>query len=78
MTLKDVQEPVQLEDSLNMIVQECVRLRKQSNESIVELSKWLDIDRRKIMNFEKGKFDIYLAKKILNWYGKELTISFIS
>ena len=75
MTYIDVQEPVQLEKQTESIVQKCVQLRKQSKESVVELSKWLDIDRRKITTFEKGKFDVHLADKILNWYGKQLKIT---
>ena len=75
MTYIDVQEPVQLEKQTESIVQKCVQLRKQSKESVVELSKWLDIDRRKITTFEKGKFDVHLEDKILNWYGKQLKIT---
>jgi len=79
MTYKDVQENVQntklLTEQINDIVQKCVQLRKLSKESVVELSKWLDIDRRKITAFEKGKFDVYLAEKILNWYGQQLNIT---
>ena len=81
MTFKDVPEFVQtttpIQDKLNVIVQECVQSRKQSKESVVELAKWLEIDRRKITAFEKGKFDIYLAEKILGWYGKTLTLNCI-
>ncbi len=77
MTLKDVQEPVQLENQINSIVQKCVQLRKQSKESVVELSKWLEVDRRKIADFEKGKFDIYLSEKILNWYGINISLQFL-
>ncbi len=76
MTLKDVQKPVQLENQINSIVQKCVQLRKQSKESVSELSKWLEVDRRKISDFEKGKFDIYLAEKILNWYGINISLQF--
>ena len=78
MTLKDVPKFVQttepIQSKLDNIVLECVQLRKRSKESVVELSKWLEVDRRKITSFEKGKFDIYLAEKILGWYGKTLTI----
>jgi len=81
MTYKDVQENVQntklLTEQINDIVQKCVQLRKLSKESVVELSKWLDIDRRKITAFEKGRFDIYLAGKILNWYGQQFKIGII-
>jgi len=81
MTYKDVQEPVQntksIREQTNSIVQKCVQLRKLSKESVVELSKWLEIDRRKITAFEKGKFDVYLAEKILNWYGQKLKIGII-
>ena len=81
MTYKDVQEPVQntksIREQTNSIVQKCVQLRKLSKESVVELSKWLEIDRRKITTFEKGKFDIYLAEKILNWYGQKLKIGIL-
>ena len=70
MTYKDVQENVQniksIREQTNSIVQKCVQLRKLSEESVVEFSKWLEIDRRKITAFEKGKFDIYLAERILN------------
>ena len=79
MTYKDVQENVQniksIREQTNSIVQKCVQLRKLSEESVVELSKWLDIDRRKITAFEKGKFDVYLSEKILNWYGQKLKIT---
>ncbi len=81
MTYKDVQEPVQniksIREQTNSIVQKCVQLRRLSKESVVELSKWLEIDRRKITAFEKGKFDVYLAEKILNWYGQKLKIGII-
>ena len=77
MTLKNVPKFVQtttpIEDKLTCIVQECVQLRKQSKISVVELSKWIQVDRRRIADFEKGKFDIYLAEKILGYYGKTLT-----
>mgnify|MGYP003128521591 CR=1 FL=1 len=76
MTIKDVPKGVQLayglEDSQDMIIQKCVQLRKDAKESVVELSKWLDLDRRKIHNFEKGKFSFYLANVILEYYGKQL------
>ena len=79
MTLKDVQKFVQtttpIQDKLDSIVLECVQSRKQSKLSVVELAKWLKIDRRKITAFEKGKFDIYLAEKILGFYGKTLTFN---
>ena len=79
MTLKDVQKFVQtttpIQDKLDCIVLECVQSRKQSKLSVVELAKWLKIDRRKITAFEKGKFDIYLAEKILGFYGKTLTFN---
>ena len=77
MTFTDVQESVQLETQIKNIVQQCVQLRKQHNESIVELAKWLHIDRRKITSFEKGKFDLLLAEKILNWYDKKLKLKII-
>jgi len=81
MTYKDVQENVQntksLTEQINDIVQKCVQLRRLSKESVVELSKWLDIDRRKITAFEKGKFDVYLSEKILNWYGQQLKIDIL-
>ena len=80
MTIKDVPEFVQttipIQDKINAIIHECVQLRKGSKESVVELSKWLRLDRRKITAFEKGKFDIYLAEKILGYYGRTLTINF--
>ena len=79
MTLKDVPKFVQtttpIQDKLDNIVLECVQSRKQSKLSVVELAKWLKIDRRKITAFEKGKFDIYLAEKILGFYGKTLTFN---
>lgn len=78
MTFSDVQEPVQLEIKIKMIVHKCVQLRKDNNESIVELSKWLQIDRRKITSFENSKFDLLLAEKILNWYGKSLYLNIIN
>ena len=76
MYFSDVQKHVQLEVKINDIVQECVRLRKEAKESVVELAEGLQIDRRKIASFEKGKFDIYLADRILLAYGKTLTINY--
>ena len=78
MTFKNVQETEQLEKRLSIICQECVRLRKESKESVLELSKWIKIDRRKIAEFEKGKFNIHLAELILNWYGCEIKIDYIA
>lgn len=80
MTFEDVQEYVQttapIQDKIDYIVQECVRLRKESKDSVVQLAEGLQLDRRKIAAFEKGKFDIYLADRILLAYGKTLTINF--
>ncbi len=78
MTFKNVKEPVQLEKKILLICQECVRLRKESKESVSELSKWIKIDRRKIAEFEKGKFNIHLAELILNWYGCQIKINYIA
>tara|TARA_R110002012_G_scaffold300532_1_gene500378 strand:+ start:300 stop:545 length:246 start_codon:yes stop_codon:yes gene_type:complete len=81
MTIKDVPKDVQLayglEDSQDMIIQKCVQLRKDAKESVVELSKWLDLDRRKLHSFEKGKFNFDLANIILEYYGKQLKIEII-
>ena len=81
MTIKDVPKGVQLayglEDSQDMIIQKCVQLRKDAKESVVELSKWLDLDRRKLHSFEKGKFNFDLANIILEYYGKQLKIEII-
>ncbi len=81
MTIKDIPKTVHLsyglKDSESMIIQKCVQLRKNSKDSVVELSKWLDLDRRKIHNFEKGKFNFYLANVILEYYGKQLKIEII-
>jgi hypothetical protein len=68
--LKDVQ----LQFQLNEIVQDCVQLRKEAKDTILELSKWLNIDRRKLANFEKGYFDIELTNSILNYYNQKLYI----
>jgi len=80
MTIKDVQEDVQhtapIQDKINTIVQECVRLRKESKDSVVQLAEGLQLDRRNIAAFEKGKFDVYLAERILLAYGKTLTLNF--
>tara|TARA_R110002020_G_scaffold59128_2_gene161539 strand:- start:2035 stop:2286 length:252 start_codon:yes stop_codon:yes gene_type:complete len=82
MTIKDVPKDVQLayglEDSQDMIIQKCVQLRKDAKESVVELSKWLDLDRRKLHSFEKGKFNIDLAQLVLNWYGYQIKIDYIA
>ena len=77
MTFKDIQEPVQLKIQIENIVHKCVQLRKDNKESVVELSKWLQVDRRKITSFEKGKFDLLLAERILNWYNKNLNLNII-
>ena len=81
MTIKDVPKNAHLayglEDSEDMIVQKCVQLRKNAKDSVVELSKWLELDRRKIHNFEKGKFSFYLANVILEYYGKQLKIEIV-
>ena len=81
MTFKDVQEDVQthktIQYKIDLIVQECVHLRKQSKDSVVQLAEGLQVDRRKISAFEKGKFDIYLADRILLAYGKTLKIGFV-
>jgi len=76
MTFNDVQKHVQLEIKIQDIVQECVRLRKEAKESVVQLAEGLQVDRRKIAAFEKGKFDIYLAERILLAYGKTLTLNY--
>ena len=80
MTFKDVQEDVQtyktIQYKIDLIVQECVHLRKQSKDSVVQLAEGLQVDRRKISAFEKGKFDIYLADRILLAYGKRLELNF--
>ena len=76
MDFSDIQKHVQIEVKINDIVQECVRLRKESKDSVVQLAEGLQLDRRKIAAFEKGKFDIYLAERILLAYGKTITINF--
>jgi len=80
MTYSDVQEHVQttapIQDKIDAIVQECVRLRKEAKDSVVQLAEGLQLDRRKIAAFEKGKFDVYLADRILLAYGKTLTLNF--
>ncbi len=77
MTFEDVQENAHkhkcIQEKLGVIVQECVRLRKESKDSVVQLAEGLQVDRRKIASFEKGKFDIDLADRILLAYGKTLT-----
>ena len=79
MTFTDVQEDVQpqspIQEKLDAIVQECVQLRKESKESVVQLAEGLQVDRRKIAAFEKGKFDVYLADRILLAYGKTLILN---
>jgi len=76
MTFKDVQKHVPIDIKIDGIVQECVRLRKESKDSVVQLAEGLQVDRRKITAFEKGKFDIYLADRILLAYGKRLELNF--
>ena len=80
MTFEDVQEDVQhtaqIQDKIDVIVQECVRLRKEAKDSVVQLSEGMQLDRRKIADFEKGKFDIYLADRILLVYGKTISLNF--
>ena len=76
MTFKNVQKQLPIDLKIDDIVQECVRLRKEAKESIVELAEGLQVDRRKIAAFEKGKFDIYLADRILLAYGKTLELNF--
>ena len=73
---EDVQHTAQIQDKIDAIVQECVRLRKEAKDSVVQLAEGLQVDRRKITAFEKGKFDIYLAERILLVYGKTITINF--
>lgn len=73
---EDVQHTEQIQDKIDYIVQECVRLRKEAKDSVVQLAEGLQLDRRKISAFEKGKFDIYLADRILLAYGKTITINY--
>jgi transcriptional regulator with XRE-family HTH domain len=69
-----VQESVQMKYQTNIIVQKCVHLRKDNKYTILELSKVLEIDRRKISDFEKGKFNLDLAYYILSYFGYDLLI----
>ena len=77
MTNKKVQKGVSFNKNKDYVVQKCVLIRKHNKESVSELAKWLDVDKRKIYRFEKGNFNLELANKILNWYGKSLILSIV-
>jgi len=70
-----VQKTVFIKDQTEFIIEECTKLRISKKESVVDLSNYLGIDRRKIYNFEKGKFNLKLAEAILNFYDLTLKIS---
>jgi len=81
MTLSEIQEDAPLRLLLVPIVQNCVFLRNKHNDTIKDLAKWLDIDKRKIYDLEKlaykseiTKVDIFLIEKILNYYNKKLIL----
>lgn len=69
-----VQKSVQLEIQLTEIVHKCVQLRKKYKYTIIELAKTLELDRRVISDFEKGKFNIFLADNILSYFGHDLIL----
>jgi predicted transcriptional regulator len=70
----EIQESVHLDVQTNEIIHKCVQLRKKYNYTILELSKILEIDRRKISSFEKGGFSLNLADIILSYFGHNLVI----
>jgi len=72
--METVQKEAQLSIQIDFVIQQCVQERKSKKESISELARWLEIDRRKIMDLEKGKFNLIIANTILNWYGKEIIL----
>jgi transcriptional regulator with XRE-family HTH domain len=69
-----VQESEQIQKQIDEIIQKCVHLRKKDNCTILQLSKILELDRRQISDFEKGKFNIFLADNILSYFGYDLII----
>jgi CRISPR/Cas system Type II protein with McrA/HNH and RuvC-like nuclease domain len=63
-----------LEKQLVDIINKCIVLRIDNKYTIIELSKILELDRRHISDFEKGKFNIYLADNILGYFGVNLIL----
>jgi hypothetical protein len=58
---KDVLTPVQkFQKVYHEIREECVKRRKSSGVSIDFVAEWLKVDRRKIMDLEKGKVRVGL------------------
>ena len=69
-----VQTSEHFRNQYTLIVEYCVQLRKEAEMSILSLSKDLEIDRRKLSNFEKLKiFDMALSSNIMEYFNDEIT-----
>ncbi len=72
----EVQNIVYFNEKFKEIVHNIVQNRKQANLTQDQLSKIINVDRRKIISLEAGRFDLITLLKASDLLGIKIILSF--
>lgn len=73
----NVTKTTPLDKQCNEIVTKLIELRKQANFSQQFIAEWLGVSRKKLSEFENGKFDFKLMKLYADKLSLTINIQYI-
>lgn len=73
---ENVTEKLQIYEQCNQIVTELIKIRTSAGFTQQFMADWLGVSRKKINEFEKGRFDFDLMVKYANNLSVEIKITY--